>query len=165
MANGADFLFDELDRDDIASFVQISKGQQIEATRALTKRFDDFLTTGGDLFAPGALEARTKGDTVRAAMEQGLKIDMVYRRAQDGASGTYRIRPTEVGPLPANGRPVLWAQVDEGTGASPRTLDHPNGQHGSEIHAFYTANIGAVTLTTEAGRPTWPTFPDSVGGL
>ena len=76
---------------------------------------------------------------------------------------TARGEAVEVGPHNFSGRPVLWMQVDEGTGASPTAGTHrPPGIHTRTIHALLLSGIDGVRAIGEVARPSWPVIPESV---
>ena len=105
---------------------------------------------------------QTREEVLRDAIATATKVEAVYTRKFDGSTGTYRLSPYEVGYHPQSGRTVLWATVDDGTGAQPEGATHPGEPHDGTIHAFLYDRIGTVTPTTARFFPLWPLQPDSV---
>jgi len=105
---------------------------------------------------------KTREEVLRAAMESLTKIEAVYTRKFDGSTGMYRLSPYEVGVHPESGRTVLWATVDDGTGAQPEGATHPGMPHDGTIHAFLYDRIGEVKPTAQTFAPLWRVQPESV---
>lgn len=117
--------------------------------------------------APPPEESADPYERLRAAMETLREVEVTYTRALDGASGTYRLKPYELGYHPMSGRPVLWAQVEEGTGAPPLHASDPStgGIHTDTIHALLEDRISWDTLrvTERTYSPDWAVQPKTVG--
>jgi len=126
------------------------------ATRVPAERIDE------ELRRLIAAQPTTREEVLRAAMESLTKIEAVYTRKFDGSTGTYRLSPYEVGVHPESGRTVLWATVDDGTGAQPEGATHPGMPHDGIIHAFLYDRIGEVKPTAQPFAPLWPVQPESV---
>lgn len=105
-------------------------------------------------------------DRLRFAMENLREVEVGYTRALDGSHGSYLLRPYEIGYHPISGRPVLWAQVAEGSGASPIHESDPatGGAHTDTIHAFLEARLNwdSLRVTDRNFVPDWPVQIDTV---
>lgn len=114
-------------------------------------------------FTAEEVGAMSRAEVLQAAMEQGAKVEVTYTRKHDGATGVYRGDAIEIGPHYPTGQPVLWMQVDEGTGAAPLADTHtPPGIHTRGIHALLLDRIDDIRALGLPATPDWPVVPESV---